>query len=155
MFSPRAIASASLGNLRDTGPAIYTVPVTPRGEALAPLEITNAGNQPIKESSSAQRFGMRNSISRLPAVSEVVNKKDDFGIDGYFIPNFNAALDKPLTYRFSPTKNRKTFIDFAVKQKEFMPGSTRYNTSRSLLDPKKGLMTTKGKRKMLSEEIEE
>ena len=91
----------------------------------------------------------------LPAVTEVVNKKDDFGIDGYFIPNFNAAMDKPRVYRFSPTKNRMTFIDFAVKQKEFQPGSTRYNVARNLLDPKKGLLTSKGKRKMFSEEIEE
>lgn len=84
-----------------------------------------------------------------------MNKKDDFGIDGYFIPHFNAALDKPPAWKFSPTKNRKTFIDFVVKQKEFLPGSTRYNTTKGLLDPKKGLLTSRGKRKMFSQEIEE
>lgn len=36
-----------------------------------------------------------------------------------------------------------------------MPSSTRYNTTRGLLDPKKGLITAKGKRKMFSEEIED
>ncbi len=36
-----------------------------------------------------------------------------------------------------------------------MPGSTRYNVTGEMLDPKKGLMTSKGKRKMLSEEIED
>lgn len=108
------------------------------------------------ESLSANKFsGMRYSLNKLPAVSEVINKKDDFGIEGYHIPTFNAALDKPRTTKFSPTKQRKTFIDFAVKEKEFLPGSTRYNTANNLLNPKKGLMTTKGKRKMFSEEIED
>jgi hypothetical protein len=60
-------------------------------------------------------MGLRYSLNKLPAVSEVINRKEDFGIDGYFIPNFNAALDKPLVYKFSPTKQRKTFIDFAIK----------------------------------------
>ncbi len=36
-----------------------------------------------------------------------------------------------------------------------MPGSTRYNVSKGILDPKKGLLTSKGKRKMFSEEIED
>jgi len=58
---------------------------------------------------------MRYSLNKLPAVSEVINRKDDFGIEGYHIPTFNAALDKPRTTKFSPTKQRKTFIDFAVK----------------------------------------
>lgn len=66
----------------------------------------------MNESLSAQRLNIRTS---LPAVSEIVHKKDDFGIDGYYIPHFNAALDKPRVYKFSPTKQRKTFIDFAVK----------------------------------------
>ena len=56
---------------------------------------------------------------------------------------------------FSPTKMRKTFIDFAVKQKDFLPSSNRYNTSQNLLNPKKGLITGKGKRKMFSQEIED
>jgi hypothetical protein len=68
-------------------------------------------------------------MPKLPAVSEIVKRKDDFGIQGYTIPSFNAALDKPQTCMFSPTKMRKTFIDFAVKQKDFLPSSNRYNTS--------------------------
>ena len=71
---------------------------------------------------------MRYSLSKLPAVNEVVNKKSDFGIEGYILPSFNAALDKPRVFQFDPTKLRKTFIDFAVKQKEFVPVSTKYNT---------------------------
>lgn len=88
-------------------------------------------------------------------MSDIVKRKEDFGIDGYHIAEFNAALDKPLAYRFFPSKNRKTFIDFAVKQKEFVPVSTKYNIEKGLLDPKRGLITSKGKRKMFSEEIED
>lgn len=96
---------------------------------------------------------MRYTLNKLPPVSEIIQKKEDFGIDGYYIPEFNAALDKPLVYRFSPTRKRMTFIDFEVKLKEFMPSSTRYNVTRSLLDPKRGLLTSKGKRKFFSEEV--
>ena len=35
-----------------------------------------------------------------------------------------------------------------------MPVPTRYNVSKGLLDPKRGLLTSKGKRKFISEEIE-
>jgi len=42
-----------------------------------------------------------------------------------------------------------------VKAKDFVPVATRYNTARELLDPKKGKLTSKGKRKMFSEEIED
>ena len=58
-----------------------------------------------------------------------------------------------MAYRFFPSKNRKTFIDFAVKQKEFVPVPTRYNVTKELLDPKLGKITTLSKRKMFSEEI--
>ena len=138
-MSPRVganiLGSASLGNLRDANGGLFSAPTSPREDGMG--------------------AGMRYSLNKLPAVSEVINKKDDFGIEGYFIPNFNAALDKPRVTKFSPTKQRKTFIDFAVKQKDFLPGSTRYNTANNLLDPKKGLITSKGKRKMFSEEIED
>lgn len=92
-------------------------------------------------------------MPKFPPLSDIVQRKEDFGIDGYFIPEFNAALDKPLVYKFSPTKKRKTFIDFAVKQKDFVPASTRYNIAKGLLDPKRGLLTSKGPRKFISEEI--
>ena len=153
-LSPRNVASASLANIRDNA-GIFSLPISPRGELLGPVEIKNNGNQLLLGSRSDQRFVLRNSSNNLPSVSEVVNKNSDFGINGYTLPHFNAALDKPVVYRFSPTKQRQTFIDFAVKQKEFMPGSTRYNTTRELLNPKKGLLTTKSKRKMLSEDIED
>ena len=117
------------------------------------LDFTDLGATMPTSPDSSQRAGMRYTLNKLPPVSEIVHRKEDFGIEGYYIPEFNAALDKPLVYRFSPTKKRKTFIDFEVKLKDFMPSSTRYNVTRSLLDPKKGLMTSKGKRKMFSEEI--
>ena len=98
---------------------------------------------------------MRYSLSKLPAVNEVVNKKDDFGIQGYFIAKFNAALDKPRVFKFEPTRLRKTFIDFEVKKKDHVPVPTKYNTAMSLLDPKKGVLTSRGKRKFISEEIED
>lgn len=100
-------------------------------------------------------LGMRYSLSKLPSVHEVISKKQPYGITGYDLPHFNAALDKPRICKFSPTKQRKTFIDFAVKQKDFLPNQNKYNTVRDLLDPKKGLLTSKGKRKMFSEEIED
>jgi hypothetical protein len=93
-------------------------------------------------------------MPKLPDISEIVRRKEDFGIEGYHIAEFNAALDKPLTTKFVPSK-RKTFIDFAVKQKDFVPVPTRYNVAKGLLDPKRGLMTSKGKRKFISEEIAE
>jgi hypothetical protein len=92
-------------------------------------------------------------MPKFPPLSDIVQRKEDFGIDGYYIPEFNAALDKPLVYKFSPSKKRKTFIDFAVKQKDFVPPATRYNVAKGLLDPKRGLMTSKGPRKFISEEI--
>ena len=126
-------------------------PISPRGEMV---NITSAPELPaVKETSGPKYFGR--TMPKLPDISEIVRRKEDFGIDGYHIPEFNAALDKPLTSKFDPSKKRKTFIDFAVKQKEFVPVPTRYNVAKGLLDPKRGLMTSKGKRKFFSEEIAE
>ena len=137
VFSPR---NASMGNL--------TLPMTPRAEGE-----TFGG--PILDHDAAQKLGMRYSLSKLPAVTEVVNKKDDFGIPGYYIAKFNAALDKPRVFKFEPTKLRKTFIDFEVKKKDHVPVPTKYNVSKGLLDPKKGTLTSRGKRRFISEEIED
>jgi len=122
------------------------LPMTPR------IEGDTSGGLLI-DRDVAQTLGMRYSLSKLPAVNEVVNKKEDFGIQGYYIAKFNAALDKPRVCKFEPTKMRKTFLDFAVKQKDHVPVSTKYNVARSLLDPKKGVLTSKSKRKFISEEI--
>ena len=116
------------------------------------LNVTSAPELPaVKESTAPKYFGR--TMPKLPDISEIVKRKEDFGIDGYHIPEFNAALDKPQTTKFDPSKKRKTFIDFAVKQKEFVPVPSRYNIAKGLLDPKRGLMTSKGKRKFFSEEI--
>lgn len=128
---------------------MFSAPTSPR------VEQVNGGLVNSQSEQVVGGMGMRYSLNKLPAVSEFVKPKQDFGIEGYFIPHFNAALDKPRVTKFEPTKLRKTFIDYAVKQKDFLPPATRYNTANNLLDPKRGLLTGKGKRKMFSEEIEE
>ena len=122
IFTPRQLGSGSLGNLRES----LTLPVSPRNE----LATDTNGNKPqmLAEVKASHRAGLL-SAGQLPSVAEVVNRKEDFGIDGYFIPNFNAALDKPRECKFSPTKDRKTFIYYAVKAKDFVPVATRYNTA--------------------------
>jgi len=76
------------------------------------MNMTSAPELPaVKE--GPKYFGR--TMPKLPDISEIVRRKEDFGIDGYHIPEFNAALDKPPVSRFDPSKKRKTFIDFAVK----------------------------------------
>lgn len=107
LLSPRNILSSSQRNLRDNG-GLFSAPTSPRVEQAGGL--INSQSEQI-----VGGMGMRYSLNKLPAVSEFVKPKQDFGIEGYFIPHFNAALDKPRVTKFSPTKQRKTFIDFSVK----------------------------------------
>jgi hypothetical protein len=83
-------------------------PVSPRGELA-----NSAPELPKVKEPAPRNFGR--TMPKLPDISEIVQRKEDFGIDGYHIPEFNAALDKPQTSKFDPSKKRKTFIDFAVK----------------------------------------
>jgi len=70
--SPKAVVisprNASMGN--------FNMPMTPR------IEGDTSGGLLI-DRDVAQTLGMRYSLSKLPAVSELVNKKEDFGIQGY------------------------------------------------------------------------
>lgn len=80
-------------------------------------------------------------------MDEVVNhklKKGDWGIEGYYIPNFNAHFDKPRVPKITKDK-RKCFIDEFVKSKSFLPPAD-YNVTNNLLSKNKKSFLGKGKR---------
>jgi hypothetical protein len=78
--------------------------------------------------------------------------KNEWGIEGYHIPTFNAYLDKVKTLKMSNTK-KKTYIDDIVKAKEFIPAPQSYETAGTLLSKNRSNLS-KGQRVTLAIEIE-
>jgi hypothetical protein len=58
------------------------------------------------------------------SVSDVVNSNkkvnDDWGLEGYKIPKFNAHLDKSLAAKMTKS-NEKTYLEMIQKQKAYIP----------------------------------
>jgi hypothetical protein len=53
--------------------------------------------------------------------------QSEFGIDGYYVPDNYAHLEKPKTFMISKSKD-KDFISTVTKQKAFLPGPAHYET---------------------------
>jgi hypothetical protein len=62
-------------------------------------------------------------------------KKDEFGIQGYFIPKFNANIKMYPKYSkfFPPPKKRRDFITDFEEMKRFVPPPNAYNVAKGLL----------------------
>ena len=90
-------------------------------------------------------------------VREVVaaykKKKNIWGIEGYDLPKFDVNFDKVRKVKMIKD-NRPSFLDEAVKIKKFVPEPTLYEVSGNLINSKKKSGLCKGKRIMMSEEIE-
>ncbi|CDW81465.1 UNKNOWN [Stylonychia lemnae] len=68
-------------------------------------------------------------------VLDIPQKKDKWGIDGYMIRKFDPFLDKTQCVKIKDSKI-KSFIDDAVKQRDFMPSPQSYDVRSSLIDNK-------------------
>eukprot|EP00347_Sterkiella_histriomuscorum_P002618 403367446 len=112
----------------------------------------------VKGSNNTLNLGSPNKLERINTipVMDVVKaykrNKNVWGIDGYDFPTFNAHFDKVRTNKIV-NNQKKNFIDDYVKSKSMVPAPAEYNTSGSLINPKKNSGLSKGKRITLIDEI--
>ena len=88
----------------------------------------------------------------MDVVKAYKRNKNIWGIDGYDFPTFNAHMDKVRTHKIINNQKKK-FIDDYVISKSMVPALAEYNTSGSLINPKKNSGLSKGKRITLIDEI--
>lgn len=73
------------------------------------------------------------------SVQDVINSSnrgsDDWGIDGYSLPKFNAHLDKPPGFKIVNNRTRDVMNDLIKHIKDF-PGP-KYETAGSMIPPQK------------------
>lgn len=67
-----------------------------------------------------------------------IRRKSDFGIDGYYVPNNDAYLEKVKTMKWINKDSKNGFLDYVVKMKKDVPAC---NTYKGCSDWKKELET--------------
>eukprot|EP00347_Sterkiella_histriomuscorum_P017488 403349166 len=120
---------------------------TPQSNAIKNLQLRAMTGQQTKRSSNLTTLSQNNRQNKLdinienlqiqnqPLISSF-RKQQNWGVEGYNIRKFDPYLDKVHCLQIKDTKNM-TYIDMAVKAKEYLPSPQKYETSGSLIDNKR------------------